>query len=102
MLQQQVDAVHASDALLDYVQDLIRFSRESSGLVTGLSPRAGRPLMRAAKAWALTDGRAHVLPDDVQAVLASVASHRLRTGAGDDVRDITAVVDALKKSVPIP
>ena len=38
MLQQQVDAVHASDALLDYVQDLIRFSRESSGLVTGLSP----------------------------------------------------------------
>ena len=102
MLQQQVDAVHASDALLDYVQDLIRFSRESSGLVTGLSPRAGRALMRAAKAWALIDGRAHVLPDDVQAVLASVASHRLRTRAGDDVRDITAVVDALKKSVPIP
>lgn len=76
-LQQAVEAVKVSDALLDYVQAIIEYSRQMPGVVYGLSPRAGLGLLRCAKAWALMEGRHHVLPDDVQAVLPAVVDHRL-------------------------
>jgi len=76
-LQDQVKQVFVSEALLDYLQDLIRFSRESGSYQAGLSPRAGLALLNAAKAWALIDRREAVLPEDVQAVLPAVAGHRL-------------------------
>jgi MoxR-like ATPase len=56
-LQQQVRAVHASDALLAYVQDLLDATRSGRWFVQGLSPRAGMALLRAAKARALIEGR---------------------------------------------
>lgn len=79
-LQEAVGRVSASPALLDYVQRLLEHSRRMPGLLYGLSPRAGLGLVRAAKAWALMDGRHHVLPDDIQAVFPAVAEHRLEQG----------------------
>ncbi|WP_148863041.1 AAA family ATPase [Marinobacter fonticola] len=79
-LQQSVERVSTSAALLDYVQRLLQQSRRMPGVLYGLSPRAGLGLIRAAKAWALMDGRHHVLPDDIQAVLPPVARHRLEQG----------------------
>ncbi len=76
-LQQQVLTIHVSGALLDYLQALLGFSRESSCFHTGLSPRAGVALLTCARAWAMMHGRDHVLPEDIQAVLAGVAGHRL-------------------------
>ncbi len=76
-MQKQARLVHVSPALLDYLQDLLAASRASGH---GLSPRAGLALLAAARAWALMDGRAMVLPEDVQAVGLSVMGHRL---AGD-------------------
>ncbi|MEX0900369.1 MAG: MoxR family ATPase [Gammaproteobacteria bacterium] len=81
-LQRQVRTVHVADALLDYVQALLRYSREAASFDSGLSPRAGLALVHAAQAWALMDGRDAVLPEDVQAIAPGVFSHRLR-GAGD-------------------
>jgi MoxR-like ATPase len=81
-LQSRVRHVHASPALLDYVQALLHFSRESPLYQNGLSPRAGLALLHAAKAWALMDGRAAVLPEDIQAVLSPVAGHRLKLASG--------------------
>jgi MoxR-like ATPase len=83
-LQQQVKTVHASDALIDYVQALLEFSRQSPYYLNGLSPRAGLALLGAARAWALLNGRQHVMPEDVQQVLPHVAAHRLQL-AGDQV-----------------
>ena len=83
-LQKQVRKVHVADALLDYVQALLRHSRASASFEMGLSPRAGLALVHAAQSWALMDGRDAVLPEDVQAVAPGVFSHRLR-GAGDHV-----------------
>jgi MoxR-like ATPase len=101
-LQRQAPTVHASDALLDYVQALIRYTRGSNRFVAGLSPRAGLALLRAAQAWAMVDGRAHVLPEDVQAVLAPVVGHRLhfvgeqnRMAQGDPAAELVS-------AVPIP
>jgi MoxR-like ATPase len=80
-IQRQITQVHSSPALLNYLQDLINYSRDSDDYHCGLSPRAGLALLSAAKSWAYLDGRNAVLPDDIQAVLPAVAGHRLRSGS---------------------
>ena len=75
--QRAVPEVHVSDALLDYIQALIDFSRSSGAFRHGLSPRAGLALVRAARAWAYLHARDMVIPEDVQAVLEGVVEHRL-------------------------
>ncbi|MEN4952801.1 MoxR family ATPase [Stenotrophomonas sp. TWI819] len=76
-LRQAVGQVHASEALITYVQALLARSRQHAGVRVGLSPRAGLALLRAAKAHALLLGRAHVVPEDVQTLFVAVAGHRL-------------------------
>ncbi|MDD5462909.1 MAG: MoxR family ATPase [Methylococcales bacterium] len=82
-MQQSVTEVYVSNALLDYCQAIISFTRTSPDYHYGLSPRAGLALLNAAKAWAFMDQRDAVLPEDIQAVLAAVAGHRLRSGDND-------------------
>ena len=74
-LQKTVQKIHVSDQLLDYLQNLIQYTRAQFS--TGLSPRAGLGLRQCAQAWALCEGRDFVIPEDVQAVFASVVTHRL-------------------------
>ncbi|OWQ55678.1 ATPase [Stenotrophomonas maltophilia] len=76
-LREAVGQVHASEALVTYVQALLARSRQHAGVRVGLSPRAGLALLRAAKAHALLLGRAHVVPEDVQTLFVAVAGHRL-------------------------
>ncbi|MBP2483707.1 MoxR-like ATPase [Stenotrophomonas sp. PvP093] len=76
-LREAVGQVHASDALIDYVQALLTRSRQHAGVRVGLSPRAGLALLRAARAHALLLGRGHVVPEDVQTLFVAVAGHRL-------------------------
>ena len=68
-LQRQVQLVHASDPLLNYLQDLMAATRSGRWFLQGLSPRAGIAIMRAAKAQAFLDGRDYVAPDDIAAML---------------------------------
>lgn len=78
--QARVKQIHTAPAVLDYVQALLTATREmahSGKCSAGLSPRAGLSLLAMAKAWALLNGRDMVLPDDVQSVFSSVASHRI-------------------------
>ena len=91
-LQRRAAAQHCSSALLDYVLDLAAFSRRADQAGTGLSPRACQGLVAAARAWSLLEGRDHVTPADVQAVLPAVAEHRL---AGD-AATLLAGVDGLR------
>lgn len=98
-LRREVGRVHASDALLDYVQALVGWSRDRPGFGAGLSPRAAIALLRSARAWALLDGRKSVIPEDVQAVTPAVVGHRLRAdgdSAGADPGE------RLVAAVPIP
>jgi len=98
-LQHSVSQVHCAPALLDYVQALLQFTRESGLWTQGLSPRAGLGLMHAARAWALIEERAQVIPEDVQAVLPAVAGHRLSSLDGN--APDTSVVQLIE-GVPIP
>ncbi len=99
--QRAVQAVHASEALLDYLQALIQATRSGAWFVEGLSPRAGIAVLRAARARALLGGRDYVAPDDVQYVLPQTIAHRIVPvpGAGRGRRE---QVRAMVEAVPLP
>jgi len=101
--QRALRAIHASSALIDYVQALAQASRSGTLFAEGLSPRAAIALLQAGRAWAALEGRDHVLPEDIQAVLVPVCAHRLRPvksahGMAQASRDL---VLQLQKSVPV-
>ena len=73
--------VKVSEALLDYIQRIVLHTRQAPEFAFGLSPRGAMALLSCARSWALIDGRTHVIPEDVQAVLSSVVEHRLREAA---------------------
>lgn len=98
-LQDEVSQVHISDALVDYVQRLLTHTRDSGLYHIGLSPRAGLGLLRSGQAWALIEGRDHVLPEDIQAVLPSIVGHRLHKREDDSERDW---IEQLIHQVAIP
>ncbi len=96
--QEAVRAVHASAALLDYLQALIAATRSGQWFAEGLSPRAGLGVLRAARARALLDGRDFVSPDDVQLILPQTIAHRLRpkAGSGRGPREqVRAMIEAI-------
>jgi len=99
--QKAVLAVHASDALLDYLQALIAATRSGAWFVDGLSPRAGIAVLRAARARALLDRRDYVAPDDIQAILAQTIAHRLVPVAGSG-RGPKEQVRAMVREIAIP
>ena len=100
-LQKQVQDIHTSEPLLDYVQDLMAATRSGQWFLMGLSPRAGIAVVRAAKAQALLSGRDYVAPDDIQAILPQTVAHRL-VPVSDAGRGSVEQVRALIDAVPLP
>lgn len=101
--QRALRGIHASSALIDYLQALAHASRTKGLFAEGLSPRATLALLQAARAWAALEGRDHVIPEDIQTVLVPVCAHRLRPvkaahGATMASRDL---VLQLQKSVAL-
>jgi MoxR-like ATPase len=101
-MQVQCQHVKVSDALLDYIQRLVLFTRQAPEFAYGLSPRGALALLSAAKSWAFLEDRQHVVPEDVQAVLPSVVEHRLREtadfsghGAGGLTQRLLSKVDII-------
>ncbi len=101
-LQQAVDEVHVSEPLIDYIQALVRFTRDSGEFRTGLSPRGAIALSRAARAVALVHGRDAVYPDDLQAVFTAVAAHRLSSERTADGTRPDEIGRHVLESVAIP
>ncbi|MET0512440.1 MAG: MoxR family ATPase [Thermoleophilaceae bacterium] len=93
-------AVHGSEALRRYVVAICEATRADPRVDIGASPRAGLMLFRAAKANAALDARDHALPDDVQALAASVLSHRLLLAPGSGIGEREAVVRDTLERVP--
>ncbi|MBB1407309.1 MoxR family ATPase [Pseudoalteromonas sp. SG44-5] len=76
-IQTQISNITLSNPVIDYIIELVNYTRESNNFAASLSPRASMALAKAAKSWAYIDGRDYVMPEDVQAVFASVCQHRL-------------------------
>ncbi len=95
-----VGQVHASDNILDYLQRLVAYTRNSPEFEVGLSPRGGLALLDCARTWAVMNSRGHIVPEDLQTVLPAVAAHRL-VPSGDYAGDGTALVTLLQRNVDV-
>ena len=102
VLQSMAEQIRVTDSLLDYLQNLLEYTRVSADYVTGLSPRAGMAVLRCAQSWALIHGRPYVIPEDIQAVLASVTSHRLILAGENSEMNPVKIAESLIAQVPIP
>jgi MoxR-like ATPase len=103
-LIESVRRIHVSDAIKAYAVDLAEATRRVPEIRLGASPRATLQLLRASKAWAALDGRAYVIPDDVQFLLVRVLAHRLLLTSDAHVAGRTAedVLGRIATTVPIP
>lgn len=76
-IQESLANITLSAAVIDYIIELVTYTREAQSLAASLSPRASMALAKSARAWAYIEGRDFVIPEDVQAVFSSVCQHRL-------------------------
>jgi len=100
-LQADCERVHVSDNLLDYIQALLRETRDPRWFETGLSPRAGLALLRAARAHAFLEDRDYVMPEDVKIIFPGLARHRLNPSSGFS-ESAEEQIHELLQQVPIP
>lgn len=101
-LQTAARSVPVTDALVGYVQALVRHTRESADIEIGLSPRGAQALVAASRAHAFVKNHSGVYPDDVQAVFAAVAGHRLKPAASTRFRSPSELCQHVIDSVAIP
>mgnify|MGYP001824362002 FL=1 len=101
-LQDAASKVAVTDALISYVQALVRHTRESADIEIGLSPRGAQALVAAARAYAFVENHSGVYPDDVQAVFAAVAGHRLKPAGSTRFRSPAELCQHVLDSVAIP
>ncbi len=101
-LQKAAAIVHMSDPLIDYIQELVRQTRESPEIDIGLSPRGALALAAAAKAHAFVEHHSGVFPDDIQAVFAAVAGHRLKPAGNTSFRSAAELCQHVLDTVAIP
>jgi len=100
-IQQKITQVHISEAFIDYLQDIIIFTRTSPSFHVGLSPRAGLALLNASRSWAFLLGRTHTIPEDLQKIMPCVIGHRLRSA--EDLSEIPRdQLIKLLRDVPVP
>ncbi|MBV1854517.1 AAA family ATPase [Catellatospora tritici] len=96
--------VHIADPLYTYAVRLAAATREHKHVRVGVSPRGVIALTRAASAYALTEGRGHVLPEDVKVLLEPVFAHRILLTPDAQLRGVTAheVLRDAVEAVPVP
>jgi len=100
-LQLAVQQVHLASTVVDYIQRLVAYTRTGGHFHIGISPRGTLALVRASQAWAFVQGRNHVVPEDVQAVLGSVLEHRLRGSANHSGHEGASLVNQLFNNVDV-
>ncbi|MEH6357714.1 MAG: MoxR family ATPase [Pseudomonadales bacterium] len=100
-IQQAAQQVFISEAVLDYVQAVVKYTRTHSEFAYGVSPRGALALVHCAKTWAFIDGRNHVLPEDVQTVMLPVLNHRVRDVADYGDTSGQALVERVLNAVDV-
>jgi MoxR-like ATPase len=102
-LQKRVEAVKATEKIVDYILTLAEESRTSRDFLLGISTRGVQNLLRAAQAMALCEGRDYVIPDDVQGSAIPVLSHRVvLKGGSATLAAGREAVEALIRRVAVP
>lgn len=100
-VQQLAAKLHASPAILDYIQAILEFTRQTNTFEFGLSPRGGLAILKAAKAYALIEGQKYILPEHVQAILPAVVNHRLPVHLDAASKQLTSAAEHIMESISI-
>lgn len=102
-LKSRLETVYVDQLVAQYALALVRASREHDAIALGVSPRGGIAFLKAAKGYALTQGREYVTPEDLQAVLPAVFNHRLifKEGVVSD-QQLQETLQQLIQRVPVP
>ena len=100
-LQDNCQRIHASDALLDYIQALLAETRNSRWFETGLSPRAGIALLLCGKSLAFIRGRDYAISEDIKMVFPGLARHRMTVPHGMEA-SVEEQISSLLQQVAIP
>ncbi len=97
-------SVRVDDAVVAYVVDLVRRTREDRAIELGASPRASIAMMKASQVVAASDGRDFVTPDDVKATAKPVLRHRVLLHPDAELQGISADerIDEILRSAPVP
>ncbi len=106
-LQARAAEVHADSSLVDYVMAIVQATRAEPSFRVGVSTRAAIALFRAARAYALVDGRTYLVPDDVRRLVVPCLAHRLvpagatasTAGAHEEA---AAILEAILATIPVP
>ncbi len=106
-LQARVEEVEVDEAILDYLMAIVGKTRSSCQLRMGVSPRGNIQLFRAARAFALTQGRTYLVPDDVRDLVVPCLAHRIlptsTTGSTMDAHEQAArILEGILDEVEAP
>jgi len=106
-LQERVERVHADASLLDYLMAIVHATRAEPRLRAGASTRAAIGLFRAARGYALVDGRDFLAPDDVRRLVVPCLAHRLlpagaSSPTGEAYDEAVAVLEGIMDAIPVP
>ena len=105
-LQARVPAVRADPDLVDYGMAIVRATRQDDRVRLGVSPRGAIALLRAARAYALVDGRDYLAPDDVRRLVEPCLAHRIiptgGTAAGESYEEVRIILEDILDAVEAP
>jgi MoxR-like ATPase len=102
--QREVEAIHVSDRLKEYILALVEATREHPDIEYGTSSRTTLAFLSTSKASAAIDGRDYVVPDDVIQLAPSVLRHRLTLSSEAELDGVTPeeIIDEIVRTVPVP
>ena len=106
-LQSNVEDVHADPSVVEYLMQIVRATRNDPRLRLGASPRSSVGLFRAARAYAVVNGRDYVVPDDVQTLVGPCLAHRLlpssaAASTSEAHDEAAALLDGILSDIPVP
>ena len=102
-LQQSYQEIFIHPLLIEYIQKISAATRNASEVAFGVSPRGTLALLRASQAFALVNGREHVVPEDIKELAVSVLAHRLVLHGGvSGTAHNRRVMEKLLDQVPVP
>jgi len=103
-MQQLAAGVRVDDAIITYIVELVRRTRDDKAIELGASPRASIALLKSAQVIAASEGRTFVTPDDVKPMVAAVLRHRLMLHPDAQLQGISADerIEEIVRAVPVP
>lgn len=103
-VQKAVQNVYVDDLVKEYIVNLVASTREHPDIYLGASPRGSLALFNATRAWAATEGREFVVPDDVKLLATPTLAHRLIVSPSARIKNVSSrqIIEETLRHTPVP